>query len=58
MICVKIYRCLKADGVFVSISYGDPDSRLSLLRAHDLKWAVNVHPIRMIFCEGDCNNIQ
>lgn len=43
--CSEVSRCMKANGVFVIISYGIPDNRLSYLENSDYQWTVEVHTV-------------
>jgi EEF1A lysine methyltransferase 4 len=43
--CQEIYRVLKPNGVYVVISYGVPDNRLSYLENKELNWNVTMHTV-------------
>ncbi|KAI9910631.1 hypothetical protein PsorP6_010791 [Peronosclerospora sorghi] len=41
----EIYRVLKPHGVYVVVSYGVPENRLSYLENKELQWKVTVHTV-------------
>ncbi|KAG6617277.1 putative methyltransferase [Phytophthora cinnamomi] len=43
--CQEIHRVLKPNGVYLIVSYGVPDNRLSYLENKELQWKVTVHTV-------------
>jgi ubiquinone/menaquinone biosynthesis C-methylase UbiE len=44
-LCTEISRVLKPNGVYVVVSYGIPDNRVSYLENDDYAWTVKVHTV-------------
>ena len=43
--CSEMSRVLKPGGVFMAVSYGTPENRLSYLEHEEYHWTVQVHTI-------------
>ena len=43
--CAEVARVLKPGGVYLVISYGSPENRLSYLENDDYNWKVAVHTV-------------
>ena len=41
----EIYRVLKQNGVYIIVSYGQPEYRLNYLEKPEYEWTVKVHQI-------------
>ncbi|TFJ86816.1 hypothetical protein NSK_001904 [Nannochloropsis salina CCMP1776] len=52
MMCMEVSRVLKADGIFIVISYGIPENRLQYLQEEAYSWRVSVHTVPKAQLDG------